>query len=99
MTYDLMFNPPADIAAGRARRDERDLAAWGLLGAVDAIVSGAKNSCITDDFRLRQLADAFNRAQERIAAAEAKYEAAMAAWSASLAAEALTDPANDLTGI
>jgi hypothetical protein len=99
MIYDPIFNPSPDIAAMRERSHERDLAVHGLHGAVIAIVSGAKFSGISNEFRLQQLADALANCEARQAAAEARYEADMAAWRAKLAADALADPENDLAGI
>lgn len=99
-TYDLLFNPPADIAARRERNHERDLACHALLGGVQAIVEGAKfRAYLGDEYRLKQLADLLERTEARMAAADAKCEAALAEWSASLAAEALADPENDLRGV
>jgi hypothetical protein len=93
---DYFFNPPADIAAMRERSHERDLAAFGLMGAVTSIVRAAQYTGISQEFRLQQLANALAHAEARMAEAEAKYEAAMEAFRASLAAEALADPENDV---
>ena len=99
--HNLFFpDAPGDIVAGRERSHERDLAVYGLLGAVTAIVSGAKfPTAFSPEFRLGQLAGALADAEARMAKAEAQYEADMAAWRATLSAEALADPQNDVRSI
>ena len=99
MAFDLFFNPPGDVVARREYMLERDLAAYGLMGAVTAIVSGAKISSITAEFRAGQLARALADAEARQAAAQVKYDAAMTAWRLKLAAEARSDPENDVRGL
>lgn len=100
MTFDLLFNPPANIAALRECNHERDLAAHGLVGSVRAIVSAAAfTDVLGPEYRLQQLADALARCVARQEAADAKCEAALAAFAAAQAAAALADPENDLRGV
>jgi hypothetical protein len=85
-----------DVVAMRERAHEKDLAVWGLMGAVLAIVDGAKfPKYIGEAYRLEQLADALAKAQAKIADAEARYEATLAA----LRVAQVAAPENDLTGI